>query len=158
LADRDALAGWLAGPGTRFNAVVHTPGAAFPGLGAALAAAVNLHELTAGTELSAFVVHTPTVGPLGTPGAPGEAAAAAFLDALAHHRSRHGLPGLALITGPADGDGRPVPPGLGRLTAQESAAAFDAAHLADHTSLLLLRLDPEGLDALAPQDVPALLR
>ncbi|MFE4394591.1 MULTISPECIES: type I polyketide synthase [Streptomycetaceae] len=158
LADRDALADWLAGPGTRFNAVVHTPGAAFPGLGAALAAAVNLHELTAGTELSAFVVHTPTVGPLGTPGAPGEAAAAAFLDALAHHRSRHGLPGLALITGPADGDGRPVPPGLGRLTAQESAAAFDAAHLADHTSLLLLRLDPEGLDALAPQDVPALLR
>ncbi|MFD8317313.1 SDR family NAD(P)-dependent oxidoreductase [Kitasatospora purpeofusca] len=158
LADRDALADWLAGPGTRFNAVVHTPGAAFPGLGAALAAAVNLHELTAGTELSAFVVHTPTVGPLGTPGAPGEAAAAAFLDALAHHRSRHGLPGLALITGPADGDGRPVPPGLGRLTAQESAAAFDAAHLADHTSLLLLRLDPEGLDTLAPQDVPALLR
>ncbi|MEV7783520.1 AMP-binding protein, partial [Kitasatospora sp. NPDC088351] len=158
LADRDALADWLAGPGTRFNAVVHTPGAAFPGLGAALAAAVNLHELTAGTELSAFVVHTPTVGPLGTPGAPGEAAAAAFLDALAHYRSRHGLPGLALITGPADGDGRPVPPGLGRLTAQESAAAFDAAHLADHTSLLLLRLDPEGLDALAPRDVPALLR
>ncbi|MFB6891358.1 SDR family NAD(P)-dependent oxidoreductase, partial [Kitasatospora sp. NPDC056327] len=158
LADREALAGWLATPGVRFNAVVHTPGAAFPGLGAALAAAVNLHELTAGTELSAFVVHTPTVGPLGTPGAPGEAAAAAFLDALAHHRSRHGLPGLALITGPADGDGRPVPPGLGRLTAQESAAAFDAAHLAEHTSLLLLRLDPEGLDALAPQDVPALLR
>ncbi|MER6364336.1 SDR family NAD(P)-dependent oxidoreductase, partial [Kitasatospora sp. NPDC001527] len=157
LADRDALAAYLAAPDTRFNAVVHTPGAAFPGLGAALAAAVHLHELTAGSELSAFVVHTPAGGLSGAPG-PGEAAATAFLEALVQHRVRRGLPGLALATGPADGDGRTAPPGLGRLTAQEHAAAFDAAHLAEHTSLLLLRLDPEGLDALDPQDVPALLR
>ncbi|MEE1824729.1 AMP-binding protein, partial [Streptomyces sp. BE20] len=157
-ADRDALAAYVAAPGVRFNAVVHTPGAAFPGLAATLAAAINLHDLTAAADLSAFVVYTPAAGLLGAPGADGEAAAAAFLDALVRHRVQRGLPGLALGTGPADGDGRTVPPGLGRLTAQESAAAFDAAHLADHTSLLLLRLDAEGLDALAPPDVPALLR
>ncbi|MFD8108066.1 beta-ketoacyl synthase N-terminal-like domain-containing protein, partial [Streptomyces microflavus] len=158
LADRDAVRALLATRGTRFNAVVHTPGAVFPGLADSLAAAVNLHELTAGSELSAFVVPTPATGLLGAPGEADEAAVALFLDALVRHRAGLGLPALALHFGPAVGDGHLVPAGLGHLTAQESAAMFDAAQLVDHSSLAVLRLDAESLGTTALGDVPAPLR
>ncbi|WP_345622332.1 beta-ketoacyl synthase N-terminal-like domain-containing protein, partial [Streptomyces ziwulingensis] len=161
LADRAAFDTWLATPGVRFTTVVHTPGAVFPGLADALSAAINLHAVTSGDDrddLPAFVVHTPATGLLGAPGTAEEAAVALFLDALVQHRTGLGLPAQILHTGPADDDGRPAPAGLGRLTAQETAAMSDAAQLVGHASLLVLRLDAEGLDAPAPRTVPAPLR
>ncbi|MFD4694474.1 SDR family NAD(P)-dependent oxidoreductase, partial [Streptomyces sp. NPDC058463] len=145
IADRSALAALLSRPGHRPDAVVHTPGAVPPGLKATLEGALNLHELTVDTDLSAFVVHSSATGVLGSSDHAEEAAAGVFLDALIQHRAARGLPALSLRTGPYEGDGRAAPAGLGRLTEQQSIAMFDAAHLADRTSLIVMRLDNEAL-------------
>ncbi|MFD6281781.1 beta-ketoacyl synthase N-terminal-like domain-containing protein, partial [Streptomyces sp. NPDC060209] len=145
IADREDLATLLARTGHRPNAVVHTPGAVARELKATLDGALNLHELTVGTDLSAFVVYSSATGALGSAEHSDEAAAGVFLDALVQHRAARGLPALSLRTGPFEGDGRAAPAGLGRLTEQQSTAMFDAAHLADRTSLIVMRLDNETL-------------
>ncbi|SBV04567.1 polyketide synthase 12 [Streptomyces sp. Ncost-T6T-1] len=114
-ADRDALAAALHeldGEGIRIGGVVHAAGVVDDALLSALTsdqldralrpkvdAAVNLHELTAGRDLSAFVVYSSLAGTLGSAGQTAYAAGNAFLDGLVERRRADGLPGASLVWG-----------------------------------------------------------
>jgi epothilone polyketide synthase D len=58
--------------------------------------ALNLHSLTRDTPLDFFVMYSSAAGLMGSPGQANYGAANCFLDALAHHRRAHGLPGLSI--------------------------------------------------------------
>jgi NAD(P)-dependent dehydrogenase (short-subunit alcohol dehydrogenase family)/acyl carrier protein len=126
---------------TRFSRVM-TPKAA---------GALNLHELTRGAALDFFVLISSLSSLVGSAGQGNYAAANAFLDAFAHWRRRHGLPGLALNWGPWDNTGMtadlgrhdrerhsrsgflPIPP---RVARQAFAAAL--RHTASQLAVLLI--------------------
>ncbi|WP_055422400.1 type I polyketide synthase, partial [Streptomyces pactum] len=113
-ADREALAEALGRiPAEHpLTAVVHCAGTAENALLAALTpelidrvfrpkvdAAMHLHELTAGLDLSAFVLFSSIAGTLGGTGQGNYAAANTFLDALARHRRGRGLAATSLAWG-----------------------------------------------------------
>ncbi|WP_425558560.1 beta-ketoacyl reductase, partial [Kitasatospora albolonga] len=120
VADREALAAVLADiPADRpLTAVVHTAAALHDGLIPSLTAAQLelalrakagaaqlLDELTAGLELSAFVLFSSVAGLCGIPGQGNYAPGNAYLDALAERRRAAGLPATSIAWGHWAGDG-----------------------------------------------------
>ncbi|NBH07040.1 KR domain-containing protein, partial [Amycolatopsis sp. SID8362] len=158
-ADRADLARVLAAvdPAHPLTAVVHTAGVLDDGVLGSLTpkrlhtvlapkvdAAWHLHELTAGLDLTAFVVFSSFSGIAGSAGQANYAAANAFLDALAEHRRGLGLPGLSLAWGSwAQQDGmmatltaaelrRMSRGGAIPLSPEQGLALFDAAPRLGH--------------------------
>ncbi|UYB43885.1 SDR family NAD(P)-dependent oxidoreductase [Streptomyces sp. Je 1-4] len=185
-ADRDALARVLADLPAEapLTGVVHTAGVLDDGvigsltpdrLDAVLAskvdAAVNLHELTEGRELSAFVLFSSAAGVLGAPGQANYAAANSFLDALAGYRRSLGLPAVSLawgrwadtseMTGGLDqADLRRMSSGgIDALTSAEGLALFDTATASAESLLIPVRLNTAALHARAAEGMlPPVMR
>ncbi|MEV7198125.1 type I polyketide synthase [Streptomyces sp. NPDC093510] len=183
-ADREALEKLLDGLVHPLRAVVHTAGVIDDGVVADMTpeqlhhvlrpkvdAAVNLHELTAGHDLTAFVVFSSIAGFFGGMGQANYAAANAFLDALAHRRRARGLPGTSLAWGLwATGGGmtghlgeadlaRIARGGIVAFAPAEGIALFDTATGLDAPALMPLRLDTGALaEQAAAGGVPAFLR
>ncbi|MEV4148841.1 type I polyketide synthase [Amycolatopsis sp. NPDC049691] len=173
-ADREALAALLAAiPADRpLTGVVHVAGVLDDGVVSALTperldtvlrpkidAVTNLDELTADTELTAFVVFSSISGTLGPAGQANYAAANVWLDALARHRRDRGLPGLALgwglwaqdggmTGGLADRDRRRLgATGMIPLSTVEGLRLFDEACLGGEPAVLPIRFDFDVLRA-----------
>ncbi|WP_344432313.1 type I polyketide synthase, partial [Amycolatopsis minnesotensis] len=186
VADRAALAGVLASIPAEHPlvAVVHAAGVLDDGLVAALTperldavlrpkavGALNLHELTTGHDLAAFVLFSSASGVFGSAGQANYAAANTFLDALAHRRHALGLPATALSWGlwheSAGMGGALGKPDLDRMAREgvralepaQGLALFDAAWRSAEPHLVPVGLD---LGTLAGQfdggAVPPLLR
>ncbi|WP_093649274.1 type I polyketide synthase [Streptomyces sp. 2314.4] len=173
VADRGELAGVLAGISEEFPlcGVVHAAGVLDDGLvgslsverlGGVLRPKVlggwNLHELTSGLALDAFVVFSSAAGVLGVPGQGNYAAANAFLDGLVELRVAGGLPGAALAWGLwgdvggmggglSEGDrARMARGGVLPLSVAEGLRLFEVGARAD-AALVPVRLDVDALRA-----------
>ncbi|WSR02227.1 type I polyketide synthase [Streptomyces sp. NBC_01210] len=134
-------------------------------------AALHLHELTEGLDLSAFVLFSSAAGVMGNPGQANYAAANAFVDALAQHRRIRGLPATSMawglwldslgVIGEANGEEAAARTGnrIPGLSSQEGLELFDAAWHHERTLFVPMRLDLAELRAQAdPEGVPPLLR
>jgi NADPH:quinone reductase-like Zn-dependent oxidoreductase/acyl carrier protein len=114
VADQEQLAGVLARLDARYplRGVIHAAGALDDGglkgqswerftrvLAPKVLGAWHLHTLTQDSPLDFFVLFSSVAALLGSMGQGNHAAANAFLDALAHYRRAHGLPGLAINWG-----------------------------------------------------------
>ncbi|TYC16101.1 type I polyketide synthase [Actinomadura syzygii] len=181
VADRDALAGLLAG--RDISAVVHAAGVLDDGVISSLTpdrmnavlrpkadAAWNLHELTRDLNLSAFVLFSSAAGVLGSPGQGNYAAANAFLDGLAAHRASLGLPVHSLAWGlwAADGDSmaghlddedvrRMAKSGVRALTTEQGLNLLDVATPLSEPFLIPIGLDTKALTS-AEDELPHILR
>nr|WP_307826926.1 SDR family NAD(P)-dependent oxidoreductase [Streptomyces pactum] len=185
-ADKDALAAVLAGiPADRpLTAVVHVAGVVDDGVIGSLTAeqvervlrpkvdaARNLDELTAGLDLTAFVLFSSMGGVLGGAGQGNYAAANSYLDALAEQRRRRGLPAVSLAWGlweeasgmtgklGAEDLARVNRSGVQALGSEQGLALFDAALATDEAVLLPARFNlAMWRNRAATEEVPALLR
>jgi len=129
-------------------------------------AAHHLHELTADRELSLFVLFSAAGSLFGTPGQANYAAANAYLDALAVHRRRLGLPAQAMSWGAWEVDmhdhmsqadiRRITRAGVRAFSVPEGMACFDAALRVDEPVVVPLLLDAGVLRRAA--ELPPLLR
>ncbi|WP_234380635.1 type I polyketide synthase [Streptomyces sp. CMB-StM0423] len=162
------------------TAVIHTAGALsdtvltqltpenlHPVLDPKIDATHHLHEATRHLPLAHFVVYSSAAGTLGNPGQANYAAANTYLDALAHHRNRQGLPTTSLawgywkqatgLTGHlSDNEVRNVTHGTTPLEADHAFRLFDTALAGPEAYQLCLPLNPAALRT-APR-LPALLR
>ncbi|MEV8063565.1 type I polyketide synthase, partial [Streptomyces antimycoticus] len=142
VADREALTEVLAGIPERFplRGVVHAAGVLDDGvldglsvdrvagvLGAKVAGARQLHELTAHLDLDAFVLFSSFAGVVGGAGQGAYAAANAYLDALAVLRRGAGLAGTAVAWGPWAEAGMAVEGRAGERVRGGVVAAMDPA-------------------------------
>jgi NADP-dependent 3-hydroxy acid dehydrogenase YdfG len=185
-ADREALAELLASlpADCQPTVVVHAAGVLDDGVLTTLTphkidrvlrpkvdAALNLHELTIGRPLKAFVLFSSAAATFGSSGQANYAAANAFLDGLAQHRRAQGLPAVSLAWGlweEASGmtahlDSRHLRrrarEGAGALSNAEGLALFDAAVALGESVLVPARLDVATLRVTArSQGVLPLLR
>ncbi|WP_443072525.1 SDR family NAD(P)-dependent oxidoreductase [Streptomyces sp. NBC_01485] len=134
-------------------------------------AAWNLHRLTRGEDLSAFVLFSSVIGTLGGAGQANYAAANTFLDALAQHRHAQGLPAVSLawglwaepsgMTGHLERDDldRMARAGVTALAPEQGLALFDRAWSADRPLLVAAGFAPAALRARsASGSLPAVLR
>ena len=143
VGDRGQVADLIGSLEAPLTAVVHAAGVLDDGVVESLTAAqvervlrpkvdaaAHLHELTAGMDLSAFVMFSSVAALIGSPGQGNYAAANAFLDALAVQRRSQGLVGSSLAWG---------------LWAEAGgmAGTLDAAELA--------RLQRQGIGALSSE-------
>ncbi|WP_327364843.1 type I polyketide synthase [Streptomyces sp. NBC_01296] len=185
IADRAALADLLADMPPRYplTAVVHAAGVLADGtvesltaqsidhvLRAKVGGAANLHELTRGHNLSAFVQFSALAGTLGTAGQANYAAANGFLDGLAAQRSASGLVGTSLCWGwweqssgmTEDLDqadlSRLRRMGIAPMPTPEALALFDSACASGKPVLVPARVDVAGLRNKASDELPPLLR
>ncbi|MGW6846986.1 type I polyketide synthase [Streptomyces sp. NPDC054958] len=185
-ADRDALAAVVAAiPAEQpLVAVVHCAGTAENGLLATLDpgmidrvfrakvdAAVHLHELTEGMDLSAFLLFSSIAGTLGGTGQGNYAAANTFLDSLAQHRRARGLAATSLAWGlwatergmgggltEAASAGTPMR-GVRALPSEEGLALFDLGWRSAEPVLFPARLGGAALRAQASAGtLPPVLR
>ncbi|MGW7104497.1 SDR family NAD(P)-dependent oxidoreductase, partial [Streptomyces sp. NPDC054883] len=184
VADRDALAAVLdaVDPAHPLRGIVHAAGVLDDAMATSLTperfsavlapkadAAWHLHELTAGLDLTAFVLFSSVAGTLGSTGQANYAAANAFLDALAVHRRAAGLPSSALAFGLWDTAGgmgthlgeaeleRMRQAGTPAVPADRGLALFDAALASGEAATVPVLLDLAVLRAHADEP-PALLR
>ncbi|KPI14411.1 o-succinylbenzoate--CoA ligase, 6-deoxyerythronolide-B synthase, partial [Actinobacteria bacterium OK074] len=162
-ADRVALTALLAGRPDPVTAVVHT--SADP------VALWHLHELTrdvprdGAAPVTAFLSFSTTGGSLGAPGAPEQAAHAAYLDAVVRHRRAEGHPATSFAWGPWAA--APAVPeaertwlkglGVGELTVAEGLALLDAALALDADVLVPAALGTTGLRGHDDHTAPAAL-
>ncbi len=186
VADREQLRALLAAlpAGRPLRAVIHAAGVLDDGLLQSLdpgrlatvmapkaAAAWNLHELTAASELTDFVLFSSIAATVDSPGQGNYAAANAFLEALAGRRRGEGLPALALGWGAWElesemaahlGDAyrsRLARGGIGALSEAEGLELFDRARAVGPAQLFPVRLDRVALRAAARERaLPAALR
>ncbi len=119
-----------------------------------LAGAQNLHELTAGMELSAFVLFSSMASVTGSSGQGDYAAANAYLDGLAELRRAGGLTATSIAWGlwGGGGSGAFVGDRLRRLGAREMSPELATGGLQealdrDETSLVLVDVDWERYTA-----------
>ncbi|WP_370127376.1 type I polyketide synthase [Streptacidiphilus sp. EB103A] len=185
-ADREALAELLAGVSVEhpLTGVVHTAGVLDDGVVSSLTperlavvlrpkvdAAVNLHELTRGLDLSVFALFSSVAGTFGGAGQGNYSAANAFLDGLARVRHSLGLAATSLAWGPwAQGAGmtgelsatdlrRMARGGLLPLSVEQGLAAFDAACRGSVPVVVPIALAHATLrDPQAVAGLPAMLR
>ncbi|MGP3970984.1 type I polyketide synthase [Streptomyces sp. 6N223] len=184
-ADRESLAALLAGVPAEhpLTAVIHAAGVVDDGTVPSLTAeqlhavlrpkvdaAVNLHQMTLGEDLAAFVLFSSTGGPAGAAGQGNYAASNAFLDALAQDRRAAGLPAQSLawghwerttgITGALEERdiARMERSGVRGMSSEEGLALFDAAGQRPESLLFPAHLDLEALRNLAgAQMLPRIL-
>ncbi|MER6121080.1 beta-ketoacyl synthase N-terminal-like domain-containing protein, partial [Streptomyces sp. NPDC001743] len=123
-------------------------------------AALNLHELTRGMDLAAFVLFSSVAGTFGNAGQGNYAAANAFLDALATHRRAEGLPAHSLawgfwdeasgMTGKLSGAERSRISSVGGvfpISSEGGVALFDAALRMDRPVVVPVQLDLSAVRA-----------
>ncbi|MBC3839565.1 KR domain-containing protein [Streptacidiphilus sp. 4-A2] len=160
VADRDALAGlldWIPTVAGPLSAVIHAavavelmaldqadPDQLALALGAKVAGATHLDELTAGLDLDAFILFSSITATWGVGEHGTYAAANAHLDALAQHRRARGLPATSVAWGVWSSGGR----------FDDSAGATGSER---PQSLAPERLRRQGLRLLDPERALAVL-
>ncbi|MBA2811319.1 SDR family NAD(P)-dependent oxidoreductase [Streptomyces sp. KM273126] len=176
VSDRAALSAVL--DGVDVSGVVHAAGVLDDGLVADLTperlagvmsakaeSALHLHELTAGRDLSAFVLFSSFAGVVGNAGQAAYSAANNILDALAATRRAQGLPAVSLAWGMWEaGMGSRLPQadvtrlrrgGMPPLAASEALALMDAALVVNEPNAVPVAL---RTSALSGGRVPSVLR
>jgi mycoketide-CoA synthase len=173
-ADRAALAKVLADIPVQhpLSAVIHTAGVLDDAvvtsltpervdavLRAKVDTAWNLHELTKDSNLSAFVLFSSMAGLVGSSGQANYSAANSFLDGLAVHRRRHGLPAISLgwglwdqassMTGGLEAVdfARFARDGITAMSSTQALQLLDTAMVIDEPFLLAAHIDTTALRA-----------